>query len=154
MGVEESIGESSYQFCIQWIVYLATISFALKFPEAPTFDKSNTFGILRFASTISSIFSLSMGQFKVLLGQTFAHFSSFLQKPLTNNSFFLFLCPNISLCLFQAHSRTTEYSTSFVQKILYIFAAFGWYCTKLQIKEENFMKTKFKQRWFSYVDVI
>lgn len=90
MGVEESIGESSYQFCIQWIVYLATISFALKFPEAPTFDQSNTFGILRFASTISSIFSLSMGQFKVLLGQTFAHFSSFLQKPLTNNSFFYF----------------------------------------------------------------
>ena len=67
LGVEESIGESSYQFCIQWLFYFSLVSIAVKVngPEAATritFD-----GGLLFSS-ISGIFSLSMGQLKVLHG--------------------------------------------------------------------------------------
>merc|ERR1719264_443151 len=63
LGVEESIGESSYQFCIQWLFYFVAVSIAVKVngPEAATritFD-----GGLLFSS-ISGIFSLSMGQLK------------------------------------------------------------------------------------------
>ena len=64
MVVEESVGESSYQYCIQWLFYLVLVSNAVKVcgPEA---DTSITFDNLRFSSAIS-IISLSRGQFKVL----------------------------------------------------------------------------------------
>ena len=66
MAIEESIGESAYQYYNQWLFYLILVSNSVMFnrPEATTeitFD-----GRLLFSSTIS-IISLSMGQFKVLL---------------------------------------------------------------------------------------
>merc|ERR1719458_1898664 len=38
LGVDESIGESSYQFCIQWLFYFNLVSAAVKVngPEAAT----------------------------------------------------------------------------------------------------------------------
>ena len=64
MGVEESIGESSHQFCIQWIFYLLLVSSAVK-QDGPEAATDITFESLRFSS-IASIISLSLGQFKVL----------------------------------------------------------------------------------------
>ena len=75
MVVEESIGESSYQYCIQWLFYLVLVSNAVKAngPEAAT---SITFDNLRFSSAISVI-CLSRGQIKVLLGNFFGWENTF-----------------------------------------------------------------------------
>ena len=67
MGVEESIGESSYQFCIQWIFYLVLVSSAVR-ANGPKAATEIAFDDLKFSS-ISSIISLSLGQFKVLISQ-------------------------------------------------------------------------------------
>ena len=66
MATEESIGESGFQYCIQWLFFLILVSNSVKScgPEAAT---NITFDSLKFSSTIS-IVSLSMGQFKVLIG--------------------------------------------------------------------------------------
>ena len=67
MGVEESIGESSYQFCIQWIFYLVLVSSAVR-ANGTKAATEIAFDDLKFSS-ISSIISLSLGQFKVLISQ-------------------------------------------------------------------------------------
>lgn len=122
MAIDESIGESSYQYCLQvhlrnctlvffpffltnclqWLFYLILVSAAVKTRIAPRAATKITFDSLLFSS-ITSITCLSLGQFKVWLGQF-------------QNMFVLFL---------QANSVMTEYSTSIAQKIIYIFACLG-----------------------------
>ena len=65
MATEESIGESAYQYCIQWLFFLILVSISVK-SNGPKATTDITFDSLKFSSTIS-IISLSMGQFKVLL---------------------------------------------------------------------------------------
>ena len=66
MVVEESIGESSNQFSLQWLFYLVLVSTAVQVngPNAYTRIKFDSL----ILSSAMSIISLSRGQLKVLLG--------------------------------------------------------------------------------------
>ena len=83
MAIDESVGESSYQYCLQvhlrnctlffpffltncmqWLFYLILVSAAVKTRIAPRAATKITFDSLLFSS-ITSITSLSLGQFKV-----------------------------------------------------------------------------------------
>ena len=75
-----------------------------------------------FHPSNASIFSLSMGQFKVLLGHKLLIIYS---KVLNDRSLNICFFEYSPFCLLQAHNLTTEYSTTFVQKIVYFLAAFG-----------------------------
>merc|ERR1712226_687810 len=86
LSVGESLGESGYQYAIQWLVYLIVVSTAVKVNNDPDAATSITITASLWISSTISIISLSWGQFK-------------------------------------AHSLTTEYSTSFVQNILYFLAS-------------------------------
>ena len=67
LSVDESMGESGYQYAIQWLFYLILVSTAVKVNNDPEAETSITFASLWISST-TSIISLSWGQFKVLLG--------------------------------------------------------------------------------------
>ena len=84
MAIDESVGESSYQYClqvhlrnctlvffsffltncVQWLFYLILVSAAVKTRIAPRAATKITFDSLLFSS-ITSITCLSLGQFKV-----------------------------------------------------------------------------------------
>ena len=84
MSVDESVGESSYQFLLQVLFYLILVATNVRAADDPTViiqllltfllfsiflqkaDTTITFDELRFSSTMS-VLSLSMGQFKVSL---------------------------------------------------------------------------------------
>ena len=56
-------------------------------------------------------------------------------------------------CLSQAHSLTTEYSTTFVQKIVYFFAALGkelnlFHCNKLERQFHEKRNSSNDDRWW------
>ena len=93
--MDESLGESAMQFCIQQIFYLVSVSTAVRAngPEAATsitFDRG-----LLLSSTIS-VLSLSIGQFKVFklgLGKFYIlqreiHFDSMLSKTYSSKTYF------------------------------------------------------------------
>ena len=63
--VEESIGESSRQFSIQWMFYLVLVSTAVQVNGPGAYTKIK-FDSLILSSTLSTI-SLSRGMLKVLL---------------------------------------------------------------------------------------
>ena len=143
MAIDESVGESSYQYCLQvllhpcffpffltncmqWLFYLILVSAAVKTRNAPRAATKITFDSLLFSS-ITSITCLSLGQFKVnLVSGQFQYYI-----------FVLFL---------QANSVMTEYSTSIAQKIIYIFACLGKHSkskwqnstTSINVDMENF----------------
>ena len=146
MAIDESVGESSYQYClqvhlrnctlvffsffltncVQWLFYLILVSAAVKTRIAPRAATKITFDSLLFSS-ITSITCLSLGQFKVnLVSGQFQYYI-----------FVLFL---------QANSVMTEYSTSIAQKIIYIFACLGKHSkskwqnttTSINVDMENF----------------
>ena len=62
MSVEESIGEAGYQYCIQWLFYFVVVSHHAASDSSK--DRTLFSDSLRF-TTIISIISLSVGQFKV-----------------------------------------------------------------------------------------
>ena len=85
MSVDESVGESSYQFLLQVLFYLILVATNVRAAGDPTViiqllltflfscfscltkaDTTITFDGLRFSSTMS-VLSLSMGQFEVSL---------------------------------------------------------------------------------------
>ena len=90
MAIDESVGESSYQYCLQvhlrnctlvfpffltncmqWLFYLILVSAAVKTRIAPRAATKITFDSLLFSS-ITSITCLSLGQFKVdLVSESF-----------------------------------------------------------------------------------
>ena len=104
MALEESVGEAAWQFLLQWLFYLALVSSVVK-SDGPAAATEITFNSLVFSS-IFSVVSLSLGQLKV---------STQLWKLGIHVYFFLS----------QAHSLTTEYSTSGSQKVIYLLAAIG-----------------------------
>ena len=113
VAIEESVGESSYQYLLQWIFFLLSVSSAVKLQGDLEAETKITFSSSLIFSSTTGIISLSLGQFKVLYG----YYSPF-TCLLSVGYLVLFI-------FFQAHSVSTEYSTSGLQKILYVLAAFG-----------------------------
>ena len=85
MSIEESIGEAGYQYCIQWLFYFVVVSHA-----ARDEDKDRTlFSDSLHLTTITSIISLSTGQFKVFRPTRTSYSSIYtFDSPSSLSSFF------------------------------------------------------------------
>ena len=107
MSVVESLEESAWQFCCQWLFYLLLVSDTVRHQGTAAATDLTFWSLL--PSSIVSLLSLSMGQYKVLV---------------LDITWFK---------LFQAHFLTYEFSSSLLQKCVYFLACVGKFCSTLNL---------------------
>ena len=107
MSVIESLEESAWQFCCQWLFYLLLVSDTVRHQGTAAATDLTFWSLL--PSSIVSLLSLSMGQYKVLV---------------LDITWFK---------LFQAHFLTYEFSSSLLQKCVYFLACVGKFCSTLNL---------------------